>query len=382
MTGAARRPAGSRPMHVRYSPLAQQYAEPDEIFRELRELVRTGDFTLGKPVPEFEAMFAAALGMRHAIGVGSGTDALKLPLRALDLARGAEVVTCANTFYATAGAIAEAGCRPVFVDCTDDFCLDVDQLEAAITDRTGAIMPVHLSGEVADMPRLMSIAGRHGIPVIEDGCQSLMARHSGRLAGSWGIASGFSMHPLKIINVWGDAGVVVTDDAEMDRKLRLLRNHGLRNRDEMEVLGYNSRLDSVQAVVGKWILRQVDDIVARRISNAAYYDAAFSGISGVRVPPRSAETRNVYLLYMLFAERRDELLRHCIERGIEAKVHYPIPLYLQDALRFLGHKPGDFPVTDRHAETLISFPVDQHLTREEQDYVVETVRGFYSGERP
>lgn len=366
-------------MRVRYSPLAQQYADPEPIFAELRELVRTGDFTLGRPVAEFEEMFAAMLGVKHAIGVGSGTDSLKLPLKALDLGPGDEVATCANTFWATAGAICEVGARPVFVDCDDSFCMNLEQLEGAISPRTRALMPVHLTGDVTDMPAIMKIATRHGLPVVEDACQSLMGEIDGRKAGTFGVASGFSMHPLKIINVWGDAGVVVTDDEGMDRKLRLLRNHGLRNRDEMEILGYNTRLDSVQAVVGKYIVRRTGAIVTARVANAAYYDAGFRDVAGVRIPPRNPRTRHVYLLYILFAERRDELLKYCLERGVEAKVHYPIPLYLQDALKFLGYKRGDFPVTDRHAADCITFPVDQHLSRDEQDYVIQTVRDFYMG---
>jgi dTDP-4-amino-4,6-dideoxygalactose transaminase len=364
-------------MHVRYSPLAQQFADPEEIFAELRELVRSGDFTLGKPVAEFEAMFAETVGVRHAIGVGSGTDALKLPLKALGLGPGDEVVTCANTFWATVGAIAEVGAKPVFIDCDDGFGMDLDHLEAAITPRTKAIMPVHLTGDVLDMPRLMAIADRHGLPVVEDGCQSLLGEIDGKRAGTFGIAAGFSMHPLKIINVWGDAGIVVTNDDEMNRKLRLLRNHGLRNRDEMEILGYNSRLDSVQAVVGKWIVRQLPDIARKRAEAAAYYDAGFADLPGVRMPSRNPRTRNVYLLYILFAERRDELLAHCIANGVEAKVHYPIPVYRQKALEFLGHREGDFPVTDRHAREVITVPVDQHLSRAEQDHVIATIRNFY-----
>jgi dTDP-3-amino-2,3,6-trideoxy-4-keto-D-glucose/dTDP-3-amino-3,4,6-trideoxy-alpha-D-glucose/dTDP-2,6-dideoxy-D-kanosamine transaminase len=366
-------------MRVRYSPLAQQFADVDCVFDELRDLVKSGDFTLGKPVREFEEMFAAAVGVKHAIGVGSGTDALKIPLRALGVGAGDEVVTAANTFYATVGAIAEVGAKPVFIDCDDSFCMDVDQLEQAITPRTKAIIPVHLTGDVAEIPRIMEIAARYRLPVIEDGCQSLMGEYNGRRVGTWGAATAFSMHPLKIINVWGDAGIVVTNDAEMDRRVRLLRNHGLRNRDEMEIFGYNSRLDSVQAVVGKWIVRQLPEIVAARIETAAYYDNGFRGIPQVRIPPRRGHTKKVYLLYILFAEDRDALLAHCLKKGIEAKIHYPIPLHLQNALRYLGHKPGDFPVSERHCREGISFPVDQHLSRAEQDYVIETVRDFYVG---
>ena len=366
-------------MHVRYSPLAQQYSDSDSIFEELRDLVRSGDFTLGKPVAEFERMFAEMLGIKHAIGVGSGTDACKLPLKALGVGPGDEVVTCANAFWATVGAINEVGAIPVFVDCDDSFCLKVDQLEAAITPRTKALMPVHLTGDVLDMPQLMKIAAKHRLPVVEDGCQSLLGEWEGAKVGTFGAAAAFSMHPLKIINVWGDAGVIVTNDDEMDRMCRLLRNHGLKNRDEMEILGYNTRLDSTQAVVGKWIVRQTAWIVEERAKKAARYDAGFKDIAGVRIPPRNPKTKHVYLLYILFAERRDELLRYSVERGNEAKVHYPIPLYQQKALSHLGNKAGSFPVTDRHAKECITFPVDQHLSDAEQEYVVDTVRNFYAG---
>ena len=368
-------------MRVRYSPLAQQYADPEPVFEELRELVRSGDFTLGKPVGEFERMFADMLGVHSAIGVGSGTDACKIPLKALGLGPGDEVITCANTFWATVGAINEVGAKTVFVDCDDSFCLHVSQLEAAITPRTRALMPVHLTGEVADMQGVMRIAQKHKLPVVEDGCQSLLGELDGKKVGTFGVAAAFSMHPLKVINVWGDAGVIVTNDEEMDRKCRLLRNHGLKNRDEMEILGYNTRLDSVQAVVGKWIVKQTRWIVDERAKKAAYYDAGFKGLSGVRIPPRNPRTKHVYLLYVLFADRRDDLLKHCVERGIEAKVHYPIPLYQQKALAHLGYKPGTFPVTDRHAKECITFPVDQHLSDAEQDYVIQTVRNFYAGRK-
>jgi dTDP-4-amino-4,6-dideoxygalactose transaminase len=362
---------------VRFSPLKQQFSEVDSIFEELRELVKSGDYTLGKPVEEFELLFAEAVGAKYAIGVGSGTDSLKIPLKALGVGPGDEVLTAANTFYASVGAIAEVGATPSFIDCDDTFCLDVQQLEEKITKKTKAIMPIHLTGDVADMPKIMEIADCHQIPVIEDGCQSLLGERDGKQVSSWGIATGFSMHPLKIINVWGDAGIIVTNDDEMNRQARLLRNHGLKNRDEMQIFGYNSRLDSVQAIVGKWMVRQVESIVNVRAQKAKIYDDGFSSIPEIQIPPRQPNTKNVFLLYMVFAQNRDGLLDYCLKKGIEAKIHYPIPLYQQPALAHLDYKKGDFPVTDRHAKECISFPVDQHISDVEQDYVIETVRSFY-----
>ena len=350
----------------------------DEVFAELRQLVARGDFTLGRPVVEFEDMFARLIGVKHAIGVGSGTDSLKLPLKALGVGPGDEVITAANAFFATAGAINEVGARPVFVDCADDLQIDATGIERAMTPRTKAIMPVHLTGAVADMPAVLRIAGRHGVPVVEDACQSLLATREERFAGTFGIAAGFSLHPLKILHVWGDGGVVVTNDDGMARRLRLLRNHGLRSRDEMEIFGYNSRLDSVHAVVGKWMVRRAHDIVAGKRRNAEHYDAAFRNLRSVRIPPYPAGMVSSWLYYVLFAERRDGLLAHCRTRGIEAKVHYPVPLYLQDALRPLGHARGDFPVTDRHAAEMISLPVDEELTPAEIDHVIATIHEFYA----
>ena len=362
---------------VRYSYLPQQFADPSAILEELRRFVPTGDFTLGKPVGEFERRFADVIGTRHAIGCGSGTDALKLPLRALDIGYGDEVITAANTFIATVGAINEIGARPVFVDCDDSFCMDVSRVEAAITPRTKAIMPVHFTGYMTDMRRLMPIAEKHKLPVVEDACQGILADIEGKKSGTWGIAGGFSLHPLKNLNVWADGGIMVTNDDAMAEKLRLLRNHGLKNRDEIEILGYNSRLDSVQAIVGNWLIKDVHDITSKRIANAAHYDASFREISQVRVPPRPSDCKRVFHLYIVFAKRRDQLFQYCLDKGIEAKVHYPIPLYQQKGLAHFGYKPGDFPVSDRHAREIISFPCDQHLSREQQDYVIATVRNFY-----
>jgi aminotransferase EvaB len=364
---------------VRYSYLPQQFADPSEILEELRQFIPTGDFTLGKPVREFERRFAALIGIKHAIGVGSGTDSLKLSLRAVGVGYGDEVITAANTFIATVGAINETGARPVFVDCNDTFCMDVDQVEAAITPRTKAIMPVHFTGYMTDMTKLMPIAERHGIPVVEDACQAILADIGGRRAGTWGVTGGFSLHPLKNLNVWADGGIVVTNDDAIAARLRLLRNHGLINRDEIEVLGYNSRLDSIQAIVGNWLIGATHDITARRIANAAHYDAGLSQIPGIRLPRRLPDRQVVFHLYVVFAEDRDRLYQHCRDNGVEVKIHYPIPLYQQKALAHFGYKLGAFPVTDRHAGEIISFPCDQHLERDQLDYAIEVVRNFYRG---
>jgi len=365
-------------MKVRYSYLPQQFAEADDLWAALRAFVPTGDFTLGKPLTEFEQRFADLIGTKHAIGVGSGTDAIKLSLKALGVGHGDEVITAANTFIATVGAINEIGARPVFVDCDDTFCMDTRQVAAAITPRTKAIVPVHFTGYMTDMIRLMPIAEKHKIPVVEDACQSILGAQNGRNAGTWGNAGAFSLHPLKNLNVWSDGGVIVTDDDALNSSLRLLRNHGMMNRDEIEILGYNSRLDTIQAVVGNWLIPSTKDISDRRIDNAAYYDKHLGKLNQVRIPWRPPDMRIVYHLYIVFAEDRDELLRYCVEKGIEAKVHYPVPLYQQKGLKFLGYKPGSFPVTDRHTREIITFPCDQHLSRAEQDYVIQTVKDFYA----
>jgi dTDP-4-amino-4,6-dideoxygalactose transaminase len=365
-------------MKVRYSYLPEQFENPDQIFNALREVVARGDYTLGNAVAEFEQRFAALIGTKYAVGVGSGTDALKLSLKAVGIGHGDEVITAANTFIATVGAIAEIGAVPVLVDCDDTFCMNVDLVEAAITERTKAVMPVQFTGEVVDMPRLMALCDRCKLPVIEDACQGILASIDGKLAGTWGLASGFSLHPLKNLNVWGDAGIIVTDDADIHRRLKLLRNHGMVDRDTIALLGYNSRLDTLQAVVGNWLISDTHKITEQRIANGEYLSQHLAGIKGIRIPPQRDNVRRVYHLYIVFAENRDALLNHCINNGIEAKIHYPIPLYQQEGLQSLGYPAGTFPVTDRHTKEIITFPVDQHLKREHLDHIISTVRDFYA----
>ena len=364
-------------MKVRYSYLTQQFEDAEDLWRDLKKFVKTGDFTLGQPLREFEKKFAQLIGTKHAIGVNSGTDAIKLALKAKGVSSGDEVITAANTFVATVGAIAELGAIPVFIDCDDTFCMNIDLLEAVITEKTKAILPVHFTGYMTDMRKLLPIAEKHNIPVIEDACQSILGSIEGKNAGTWGNAGAFSLHPLKNLNIWSDGGLIVTDETDLADELYLLRNHGLVDRDTVSILGYNSRLDTFQAVVGNWLIPQTHKIANKRIENASYLDKHLSTIKGITIPLRPEGYKIVYHLYIVFAEGRDGLLEHCIREGIEAKIHYPVPIYRQKALSFLGYKEGDFPVSDAHTKKIITFPCDQHLEKEHLDYIIETVRAFY-----
>jgi dTDP-4-amino-4,6-dideoxygalactose transaminase len=364
-------------MRVPFSYLDRQFADVEAYLADVRDLVRSGDFTLGAAVTEFEQRFARLCGLAHAVGVGSGTDALILSLRALGVGPGDEVITSPNTFIATVGAIAMTGARPVFVDSDESFTLDPSLLEAAITPRTKAVVPVHYTGNVADMPAIAAIAQRHGLAVVEDACQAIGAQRDGLPVGLWGAAAAFSLHPLKNLNVWGDGGVIVTNDADLAQHLRLLRNHGLVGRDEVAIFGGNSRLDSLQAVIGNRLIAEAEFITNQRIANARRLDAGLADLPQISLPPRPANVRSVYHLYVVRAEGRDELLAHLTAHGVEAKVHYPVPVHLQPAARELGYGPGDFPVAERDSRVGITLPAHQHLTDAEIDYVIEQVRAFY-----
>jgi len=230
---------------------------------------------------------------------------------------------------------------------------------------------------MTEMTRLKKISKKYNLPIVEDACQSILAEVNKKKAGTIGEFGAFSLHPLKNINVWSDGGIIVTNKKKYYEKIKLLRNHGLINRDKVKISGYNSRLDTFQSIVANWLLPQAKQIANRRILNAKFYDKNFAKINGVRVPFRPKNFKIVYHLYIIFVKDRNKLLKYCIKNGIEAKVHYPVPIYRQEAMKFLKHKIGDFPVADKHAKSIISFPCDQHLTNKEMRYVVSVVKKFY-----
>ena len=339
-------------MRVPFSYLDRQFQEIDPYIEDIKKLVRKGDFTLGAALEEFELSFAALMEAPYAIGVGTGTDAIAMSLKVFGIGEGDEVITTPNTFIATVGAIVMTGARPVFVDSEDGFVIDTSKIEAVITERTKA--------------------------VVEDACQAIMGAIDGKMVGSWGQTAAFSLHPLKNLNVWADGGVIVTHSKELAEKLRLYRNHGLINRDEVESFGINCRLDTIQAVVGNRLIHQVKEITRKRIENAKRYDEAFANLREfIDIPQRRPGVRHVYHLYIVRVKRRDELLSYLNDNGVEAKVHYPIPVHLQKAACGLGYKKGDFPVSEEHSEAAITLPAHQHLTEKEIKYTIKTVKKFY-----
>jgi dTDP-3-amino-2,3,6-trideoxy-4-keto-D-glucose/dTDP-3-amino-3,4,6-trideoxy-alpha-D-glucose/dTDP-2,6-dideoxy-D-kanosamine transaminase len=348
-----------------------------EIYRRMDRVAASGDFTLGAEVFEFEKMFAEKVGVKHAIGVGNGTDALKLSLMACGIRPGDEVITAANTFIATAGAICEVGAIPVFVDVDSGLCMDWTKIADAISAKTRAIIPVVWGGNMPDMERIMAIAEEFQLYVIEDAAQGIMCEQNDKRAGSFGNISAFSLHPLKNVSVWGDGGVVVTNDDAKAEWVRLYRNHGLIGRNTVAFAGCNSRLDTLQAVVGIYLLEQVEWLTKKRIENAAFLDSQFKDIPQVTLSKRHADRVSTFTMYECFFEGRNELQEFLKEKGIEALAHYPQPCYWNAAFQ---HKcrQGDFPITDMHAATKLSLPAHEHLTQDELQYIVEAVKNFYS----
>jgi dTDP-4-amino-4,6-dideoxygalactose transaminase len=365
-------------MTVPYVNLAAQYAdERATLLPLLDQALSSGQWVGGPLVEEFEAAAARYLGTPHVVGVASGTDALILGLRALGIGPGDEVITPPNSFVASTAAIHFAGATPVFADVLPDQNIDPAAVEAAITPRTRAIMPVHLTGRMADMAALGAIAAKHGLAVIEDAAQAMGSRLDGRHAGTVGTVGCFSAHPLKNLNAIGDGGFLATADADLADRLRRLRNNGLADRNTVTEWGVVSRLDHLQAAVLRHRLDRLDGIVAARRRNAEQYRARLDGAAVFAPPCRPAEF-NSFHTFVIQVERRDELQAFLTANGVGTAIHYPVPIHLQPAAQSLGYRPGDFPVTERQAGRILTLPVNQSLTAQEIDYVAETVNGFYA----
>jgi dTDP-4-amino-4,6-dideoxygalactose transaminase len=337
------------------------------------------DFILGKFVADFEKAFAEYCGVKHCIGVSNGLSALELSLIGAGVGEGDEVITVANTFNATIGAILKTGAKAVLVDADyDNFNLDISQIESKITDKTQAIMPVHLYGQAVDMDKLMAIADKYNIPIIEDACQAHGSKFNGQRAGSFGLAGCFSFYPGKNLGCYGDGGAIVTNDDNLASFLRKTRNYGQEKKYLHNTRADNSRLDTIQAAVLLPKLMVLDEWNEMRRINADLYRRELMDVKEIELPSQRKEGEHVYHLFVIKAEKRDELERHMKEKGVEVGLHYPVPIHLQPCFSSLGYKQGDFPVSERLSKSILTLPMFPTLREEEVKYVADCIKNFYS----
>lgn len=356
---------------------AQYHAIGEEVREAVQQVMEQTAFAGGPFVEKFEKEFAAFCGCDYAMGVSSGTSALWLALRAIEVGPGDEVITVPNSFIATAEAISFCGARPVFVDVDErTYTMNPALLEQAITERTKAIIPVHLFGQTADMDPIMEIARAHSLYVIEDACQAHGAEYKGRMAGSIGDAGCFSFYPGKNLGAYGEAGAVTTNNAAIAERIRMLRDHGQEKKYFHRLLGWNDRMDGIQAAVLSVKLRHLPEWNKARREHAALYERMLGGSPAVTTPFEAPYGRHVYHVYAIRTEQRDALMEHLAKRDIHCGIHYPVPIHLQDAYRSLGLREGSFPVAEQCAREFLSLPMYPELTREQIEHVARAIELF------
>jgi dTDP-4-amino-4,6-dideoxygalactose transaminase len=341
-----------------------------EILSAIQQVIESSAFAGGSFVTRFDEEFAAYSRTKYSIGLGTGTEALWLPLLALGISAGDEVITVPSTFMATAEAITYCGAKPVFVDIEENtYTMNPALLEKAITPKTKAIIPVHLFGQTADMDPILEIAGRHGIPVIEDACQAHGAEYKGRRAGSLGIAGAFSFYPGKNLGAMGEAGSVTTNDATLKARVETLRDHGQQKKYHHSMIGWNARMDGMQGAILSIKLKHLERGNEARRTNASLYHHLLAGEPNIILPQEAEGRRHVYHLYAIRTPKRDSVIEALAKRSISCGIHYPIPVHLQEAYQSLGLGKGSFPVAERCAQDFISLPMFPELTQDQ----IETV---------
>jgi dTDP-4-amino-4,6-dideoxygalactose transaminase len=365
-------------MQVPFLDLKAQYESiAGEINSAVRKVLESAAFAGGPFVERFEEEFAQFCNCRHAIGVGNGTDAIWFSLLALGIGPGDEVITVPNTFIATAEAISFCGARPVFVDVGErSFTMDPALLEAAITPLTRAVIPVHLFGQTAEMDPILEIARQHGLFVIEDACQAHGARYRGKPAGSMGDAGCFSFYPGKNLGAYGEAGAVVTNNTDLAATLKMLRDHGQSRKYHHGLIGWNGRMDGIQGAILSVKLRYLPSANEARRKNAALYSELLGDMAGIGLPVEMEYASHVYHLYVIRARERGRLMKALAGEGIGCGIHYPVPIHLQEAYRFLGHGQGSFPVAETCAGEIVSLPMFPELSDAQICYVADAFRSF------
>ena len=362
-------------MKIPLVDLKSQYLSiKDEIDCAIKEVIENSSFILGKELEKFENDFASFCNVKFAIGTSSGTTALHLALFTLGLGKNDEVITVPNTFIATSEAISHCGANVKFVDVNErSYTIDVQKIENAINKRTKAIIPVHLYGQSADMDPILEISKRYNLKVIEDAAQAHNGEYKNRRVGSLGDIACFSFFPSKNLGAYGDAGMIVTNDGEIAEKVRLLRNHGRKEKDLHIIEGYNYRMDTLQAVILSVKLKYLNDWTDKRRNNAQLYNELLSN-SDVIIPEEMSYARHVYHIYAIRTKRRKELIEKLKKNDISTGIHYPIPLHLQPAYKYLGYKRGDFPITEKISEEILSLPIYPELTDEQITFISELIK--------
>ena len=358
---------------------AQYLSIQEEIDTAIREIIGSTAFIGGKPVVEFEAAFAGLYGIDHCISVANGTDSLYIIMKMLGIGQGDEVITVANSWISSSETISQTGAKPVFVDIDPDYySLNEQLLEAAITSKTKAIMPVHLHGQAVNMDEVMRIANKYNLPVIEDCAQSHFTEFNGKRVGTFGIAASFSFYPGKNLGAYGDAGAIITNDGALAEKCKMYARHGALKKHEHQIEGINSRLDGLQAAILSAKLPHILDWTAARIRCADTYDKLLNGISSIVTPKRRENTKHSFHLYVIRAENRDDLAQHLKACNIETAIHYPTALPNLKAYAYLGHGPDDFPVATAYQSQILSLPIYPELSRSQIEYVGDCIKSFYS----
>jgi dTDP-4-amino-4,6-dideoxygalactose transaminase len=365
-------------MHVPFLDLAAQYNTiREEILFTIQNVLDSTRFILGPEIESFESEFADAHNARFCVTTNNGTSALHLALWALGIGRGDEVIVPVNTFIATAEAVVLTGATPVFVDHDEFYGADPDSVAAAMRRRTKALLPVHLYGQPADMNRLSSAAATRNIAIIEDAAQAHLAKLDGKFVGSWSRATCFSFYPGKNLGAYGEGGAVITNEQELNRMMRLLRDHGSETKYVHTVSGQNYRLEALQGAILRVKLKRLQDWTANRQHRAQLYAKLLANVPEVSVPKTREGAEPVYHLYVIEADRRDELKDHLAKQGIDTGLHYPIPLHLQAAFSGLGYKQGAFPRAEASAKRILSLPMYPELTEDQIEYVARSIAQFY-----
>ncbi len=366
-------------MIINFVDLKKQYKGiKAEVDSAIKKIVSSSQFILGEECSIFEKEFANFIGVKYAVGVGNGLAALELGMRALGIGKGDEVLTPANSFIASSEAISFTGATPVFVDCLEDtFNIDVEKAEKLITKRTKAIMPVHLYGQVADMDKILKLAKKYKLYILEDACQAHGASYKGKKAGSFGDISAFSFYPGKNLGAYGDGGMVVTKKKSVAEKIHLYRNYGQKKKYQHLVLGWNSRLDNLQAAILRVKLKSLESWNTKRLENAKAYNEYLKNVP-VSTPKIFPQFNHVFHLYVIRTKKRDNLSKYLSSKGVSTVMHYPIPIHLQPAYKDLGYKKGSFPITEKLSKEILSLPMYPELKVSEIKYICSQIKAFHN----